>query len=216
MIDENEINNLNWWHRIKLSDNIITPGKCNHGTTSEEIENRFGFPKNFDEKNVLDVGGYDGLFSFEAEKRKAKYVTMIDSYQNSFNKNPNEPFQIVKKILKSKVRYIDTSLEEYETNEKFDYIFYFGVLYHIENPLGAIKKLADLVDKNGIVLLETAISGLNIGLPILEYKPNFDNDPTNFFYPNKEWVEASFKEYNAKKVTLFYSDGIRGTFRIEY
>lgn len=208
-----------WWHKIKLSEDplYITNGKCDHGNSSD-FETRFGFPKDFNGKYVLDVGTYDGLFAFEAEKRGAEDITAIDLYQYSNDiLEANLPFQLAKRVLNSNVTFMFDRLETFHNINrytKFDIILHYGILYHIKNPLQHIEMLMDLANDGGTILLETAISKTTT-VPSLEYRPGFDEDPTNYFYPNKEWVELAFKQSGAKSVECFYNDGIRATFRIQ-
>jgi tRNA (mo5U34)-methyltransferase len=214
-----EIESLKWWHRIHLTPDYTTPGICPHGHPGD-FESRFGLPKDLIGLSVLDVGGYDGLFSFECEKRRAKNVDMIDIYQGSPNKNSNRPFQLAKEILNSKVFYNEYSLENfmpYSYKTMFDIILYFGVMYHIENPLGAVKKLMQLVKTGGTILVETAITNTTLeasSTPILEYRPGHDNDPTNQFYPNTAWIKSAFLTNGAKSVEVVYKDPHRATYRV--
>jgi tRNA (mo5U34)-methyltransferase len=216
-----EADKFNWWHCIKLDETYTTKGLSTHGTTKQNFDQVFGFPESFEGKTILDVGAWDGLFSFEAEKRGAGEVTAIDIYQpcqgqlEGYKEKANEPFQFAKKILNSKVKFQFSSLEDYTTKTKYDVIFYFGVMYHIENPLGAVKKLMSLTKQNeGTIIVETAITDSWLSIPILEYRPGYYNDPTNQFYPNPLWVEKAFKENGAKSVQVVYKDQYRATFRI--
>lgn len=207
-----------WWHKIKLSDDYTTPGICGH--TAEDAIHRFGLPEDMSGLSVLDVGAWDGLFSFEAEKRGARTVRALDVYQRVKGQNllqfhkANAPFKLAKNILNSKVDFSYSSLENWEETPLYDYIFHFGIMYHIQDPLNHVSLLMDMIAINGTILLETAISNFS-GAPILEYKPNFEDDPTNCYYPNIEWVDKAFKEHGAKSVECFYNDGVRATFRIK-
>src|SRR4051812_24255739 len=77
-----EMHSMRWWHSIPLGkdvngDNVITPGECPHTHTPLDttyITHRFGMPEDLTGKRVLDIGAWDGLFSFEAEKRGAKVM----------------------------------------------------------------------------------------------------------------------------------------------
>lgn len=217
-----EILSLKWWHRIPITPGYTTPGICPHGH-SGDFESRFGLPKDLTGLKILDVGGYDGLFSFECEKRGASKVDMIDYYQGSPNKNPNRPFQLAKEILNSNVLYQSSKLESYTprlTTGKliqYDLILYYGVMYHIENPTGAVAKLLRLAKPGGTILVETTISDpdlYNDTRALLQYKPGWEEDPTNQYYPNKKWIEEAFVQHGAKSVEVVYRDNIRATFRI--
>lgn len=214
-----EIESLFWWHRIPLEFNehnnplYITPGICPHGTGAD-IETRFGMPKNLTGKSVLDIGTYDGLFAFEAERRGASFVHAIDIYQNSPNlEKANLPLQIAKKVLNSSVVFELNNLEGFKNSIKYDLVLYYGVMYHIEDALGAVVKLMSLTKPAGQILLETTIS-TNSNLPMLEYRPGFQGDYTNTWYPTKEWIELAFKTKGAKSVDIIYNDSFRATFRV--
>jgi tRNA (mo5U34)-methyltransferase len=222
-----EMNSYWWWHQIKLPDGTVTPGHCSHGTGTD-VETRFGLPKDMTGKCVLDIGGWDGLFSFEAENRGSKDVTMIDIYQAKKHNDPtlkkaNGPFQFAKKMLNSEVRFEYTNLHDFCISNisdskrytlTYDYIFYFGVLYHVDEPLEAVKQLVDLTKYGGTILLETTITDIQTNKPILEYRPNYQGDPTNKFYVNKEWIKTAFIYYGAKSVEQIWTDGQRSSFRI--
>lgn len=219
--DLREMNGYFWWHKIKLDDEgTVTPGICPHGTGTD-IETRFGLPKDMKGMKVLDVGTWDGLFAFEAEKRGAQ-VHAIDIYQKCAGQKSeairaNRPFQFAKEQLKSDVRFSFENLESFTSNDaypfKYDYIFYFGVMYHVENPLGAVKQLIRSTKSGGIILVETAICN-HEEEPLLAYRPGHQNDKTNIFYPNPKWVEEAFLTNGAKSVEMFYSDPERATFKI--
>ena len=70
---------ISWWHRIQMPDGSYTPGLVVHGSDGGDWPTtRFGMPEDLTGKTVMDVGAWDGFFSFEAEKRGAKYVLAAD------------------------------------------------------------------------------------------------------------------------------------------
>ena len=69
-----EVEKIEWWHKIDLGNGIITPGKVN---TFEKLK-RIGLPDDLTGKSVLDIGAWDGFYSFEAERRGASRVVAID------------------------------------------------------------------------------------------------------------------------------------------
>jgi tRNA (mo5U34)-methyltransferase len=73
---ESRIEEIDWFHSIDLGNGVITPGKDD----SKYKLSRLALPERFDGKSVLDIGAWDGFFSFEAEKRGAKRVLSVDSY----------------------------------------------------------------------------------------------------------------------------------------
>ena len=73
---KSEVAKINWWHRIDLGNGIITPGI---DSTLERLKT-LHMPDDLHGKNVLDIGAWDGFFSFEAKRRGASRVLAIDSF----------------------------------------------------------------------------------------------------------------------------------------
>jgi tRNA (mo5U34)-methyltransferase len=65
-----------WWHQIDLGDGLITPGP----DPSPEKLKGLAFPEDLAGMAVLDIGAYDGFFSFEAERRGAARVVAADYF----------------------------------------------------------------------------------------------------------------------------------------
>ena len=67
-----------WWHSIDLGQGIVTKGFKTPETLQHELESlRLPDLRN---KTVLDIGAWDGFFSFEAERRGAKRIVAVDHY----------------------------------------------------------------------------------------------------------------------------------------
>jgi tRNA (mo5U34)-methyltransferase len=111
-------------------------------------------PDDLTGKNILDVGCTDGFYSFLCEQRNANRMLAID--YEGFDKhkkmpesakkiNPNN-FELYKKLLDSKVEY--RKLDVYNIDlikETFDFVLFFGVYYHLENLISALKKIYSVV-----------------------------------------------------------------------
>lgn len=214
------IGNVYWWHRIQLPDGSYTPGIVHHGPDGGDWPTtRFGLPKDCSGLNVLDIGAWDGFFSFEAEKRGAEYVLASDApLEQGGTWAGTDGFKYAHNVLNSKVEWIAHNIENPRERQMnytgFDLVLCYGVLYHLKSPLLAVENLMKLVKQDGMVLVETAIS-MNGEIPLLEYRPGFDGDPTNYFYPNTAWVEEAFKQNGAKSVQVIYNDTNRATFKIQ-
>src|SRR5450756_120040 len=112
-----------WWHRIPVGlvegKIFYTPGEVMHGPDgSDYATKRFGLPPDLTGKTVLDIGAWDGYFSFEAEKRSADVVVAADIAMTPPNKERleqgnwgmNRGFRRAHQILGSKVRFIESSI----------------------------------------------------------------------------------------------------------
>lgn len=69
-----EIARISWYHSIDLGDGVVTPGN-----PPDPAMKRRGLP-DVSGKSVLDIGAWDGFWSFEAERRGAERVVAIDHY----------------------------------------------------------------------------------------------------------------------------------------
>jgi tRNA (mo5U34)-methyltransferase len=199
---------IRWWHRINMPDGSYTPGIVFHGPDGGDWPTtRFGMPENLIGKTVIDVGAWDGFFSFEAEKRGAKSVLAADCDRSEGgNWGGTKGFNYAKKKLKSKVKFRRLNIEKPGCADgfgAFDLVLCYGVLYHLKCPLLAIENLSKLTKDGGRCLVETAISKDTI-IPSLEYRPGYEDDPTNFFFPNREWIELAAKENGFKNTRLFH------------
>src|SRR3954465_9188337 len=71
-----KVNTINWWHSIRLPFEIVTPGH----KSLEVLEAEFAILPPVHSKTVLDIGAWDGAFSFECEKRGAARVIALDHF----------------------------------------------------------------------------------------------------------------------------------------
>ncbi len=173
-----------WWHSIDLGHGVITSG----AKTPKTLENELSLLQLPDLKNktVLDIGAYDGFYSFQTEKMGAARVVALDHFVWSMDMpahiqywkdckesgavpvqaelsphwNPDElpgkrAYDTAHKALNSKVETVVSDFMTMNTSElgTFDVVLYMGVLYHMENPLSALKRLASVT--KGLAVIET-------------------------------------------------------------
>jgi tRNA (mo5U34)-methyltransferase len=67
-----------WWHSIDLGNGVVTPGAKSSAWLGEELARlELGDLRG---KSVLDIGAYDGFYSFAAERLGADRVVALDHY----------------------------------------------------------------------------------------------------------------------------------------
>lgn len=212
------INSLPWVHSIELPNGIVTQGKW--GPPNKAILSLFD-TLDFKGKSVLDIGCWDGLWSFEAEKRGASVLFATDDLsQRSYSRQPT--FKVAHDLLKSKVIYKpNISVYEIDTLEKrdFDIILFFGVYYHLKHPLYAFSKLRKMLKEGGSLLVEgPAFLNRKNSYAKFYYNRWFHNDPSTWWVPSlkclKEMIECSFfkvinemddTKLESRSSNLFYS-----------
>lgn len=67
-----------WWHSIDLGHGVTTPGFKEKELLRDEVRN-LQLPS-LRGRSVLDIGAFDGYFSFEAERRGAARVVALDHF----------------------------------------------------------------------------------------------------------------------------------------
>lgn len=104
-------------------------------------------------RRVLDVACNCGGFSFEAAELGAEYVLGFDVVDHYL-----EQAEFIKRALEAdrvEFRNIDIERLDEKKNGRFDVTFCFGILYHLENPVLAMKRLAAVTRE--IMLVDTDV-----------------------------------------------------------
>ncbi len=133
-----------WYHSIALPDGTLIPGLISVEALQARLAG-FPIPRDLTGKRVLDVGAFSGWCSFEMEKRGAEVVA-VDCVEV-------EEFHIAHKLMGSQVDYRILDVEELspENVGLFDYVLFFGVLYHLRNPLLGLEKICALTKEAAFV-----------------------------------------------------------------
>lgn len=194
-----------WFHRIPLYDDYTTPGIDN---TLEKLEHldALGLPADLTGKRVLDIGAWDGAFSFECERRGATVMALdhVDSTATGFH--------IASRALNSKVEWTVQNLYHMSPDQigTFDIVLCLGVIYHLRHILLGMDRVRAVMGPDALLFIETAAidnhAQLNSGkfgsftdacpdahaTPLLQMYPKgeLNGDRTNVFAPNAAGLEA--------------------------
>jgi len=205
---------IKWWHQIDLGNGVITPGPDN---TIERL-NWLGLPPDLTGKTVLDIGAWDGAFSFECERRGARRVLAMDEFiWAGKGWASKEGFEFARRALNSKVE--DILLDVYDLSPekvgKFDLVLFSGVLYHLKHPLLAIERVASVCTDQ--LILATHVDLVNMKRPAIALYPGKEcnNDPTNWCGPNVPALEAMLRMTGFQRVELFAASPVDPAFPVE-
>ncbi len=233
------INSKVWFHSVDIGNGIITKGQKTHATILAEAK-ALEIPP-LQKKTVLDIGAYDGFYSFEAERLGASRVVSLDThawevdtlfapeyieYCKGRGEEPSPPyktewlrwqkdtktlpgkkkFDLLRRALKSKVEpYVgDFILVEPEKIGTFDVVFFMGVLYHLEDPMRGMRKVASFTKE--VAVIETAavaIAGYE-DRSLFEYYPadELNGDASNWWAPNLKALTGMCVAAGFKKVEI--------------
>ena len=174
---------IRWFHCIDLGHGVITPGLDD---TAAKLK-RVRLPADLTGKSVLDIGAWDGFFSFEAERRGANRVLAVDSFcWNGAGWGSKAGFELARRALNSNVE--DAEMEVLDLSPEkigvFDVVLFFGVLYHLRHPLLALEKVSSVTKSH--LILETKVDLLSVGAPAMAFYvgDELNGDPTNWWAPN--------------------------------
>lgn len=212
-----------WYHKIQLPYGITTPG------WAPINPDKYGIPADLTGQRVLDIGAWDGYWSFEALKRGAREVIAIDDfsdYLGSLNHDDRRKwatFDLCRDALgysSAVCKRIEMSVYNLDERElgTFDTIFFFGTLYHLRHPLLALDRIAALCNKE--IFIESAIlddfspyqGGMGHGYPrnqmVMEFYPGkeYGNNDSNWWAPTLHCLmgmtyAAGFAEVQGWKLT---------------
>ena len=184
---------IEWFHSIELAPGLKTRGSDDTARRVDILH----MPEDLTGKTVLDVGAWDGFFSFEAERRGAARVVALDSHAWSLRGGSGKAgFDLARDALGSRVE--DVTMEVLDISPEsvghFDVVLFLGVLYHMRHPLLAMEKVASVTDE--LVIVETHVDMLHTRRPAMALYPGHDLgfDPTNWWGPNPEAVCAMVRD----------------------
>jgi tRNA (mo5U34)-methyltransferase len=207
-----------WCHSIDLGCGVTTPGI----KTSEHLVKELAALRLPDVrgKTVLDIGAWDGFYSFAAEERGAARVVACDHFVWALDRDaknrykaectrqglPPQGFDRVPSLWRfeelpgkrgfdlahaARQSRVEPLVADYMTLSvdavgQFDIVLYLGVLYHMENPLAALRRVRELTREVAIIETEAVAIGGFERRPMAEFFPpkaKLSDDPTNFWAP---------------------------------
>jgi tRNA (mo5U34)-methyltransferase len=162
---EKRIAAVNWYHEFDFGDGLTTPVSDpflhTHRANWEFIRRHLD-GIDFRGKTVLDIGCWDGYWSFEAERRGAKAVLATDDTTQRWADDSG--IFLAKELLRSNID-IDMARSVYDLGgmgRTFDVILYLGVYYHLHAPLVALAQIRKCCHPGTVVVMEGPITH---GLP---------------------------------------------------
>jgi tRNA (mo5U34)-methyltransferase len=159
------IEGISWYHTIHLGHGIVTQGVFDH----TPYLHLYPLPERMDGMRVLDVGTFDGFWSFEFEKRGAAEVIALDVgrrrdldlcprvrrrlSEEALNEEFGTGFKAAKEILGSKVRRETLSVYELSPERlgQFDLVHSGSILLHLMNPVKALECMRSVTRSEAMI-----------------------------------------------------------------
>jgi tRNA (mo5U34)-methyltransferase len=199
-----EVAAIQWWHPLDLGHGVVTPGADVHiRARLAEIQ----MPQDLTGQSVLDIGAWDGFFSFEAERRGAQRVLATDSFcWDGGGWGTKKGFDLARRALDSRVedKWIEVLDLSPDTVGIFDVVLFLGILYHMKHPLLTLERVASVTRKQ--LIMQTQVDMLGIGRPAIAFYPGneLNGDPTNWSGPNPAAVIAMLHTVGFDRVDIIH------------
>jgi tRNA (mo5U34)-methyltransferase len=199
-----------WFHNLKLRGVSTAPEHFLGDYPAVKWQSfAHAIPQDLTGKTVLDVGCNAGFYSMEMKRRGASRVVGIDS----------EDLYLTQARFAAEIEgYTDIefhNLSVYDVaklGEKFDFVIFMGVLYHLRHPLLALDLLYEHV-VGDLLLFQSMQRGApevepvdpdyhfwqqdhfqRAGYPQMYFiEHRYCGDPTNWWVPNAAGAEAMLR-----------------------
>jgi tRNA (mo5U34)-methyltransferase len=196
-----EFESTGWWHSIDLGGGRITPGVRKIDDLRSRYAN-FKLPEDLSGKRVLDIGCWDGFFSFEAERHGAQVVS-VDCWRP-------EKFFEAHRALNSRAEFHEMSVYELSREKLgvFDFVFFLGVLYHLQHPLLSLQRVCEVTSGIAIIGSYVIDNILETASPAMEFYPldELGGQYDNWWGPNTDCLVKMAQTAGFAQTDVIYSE----------
>jgi tRNA (mo5U34)-methyltransferase len=197
-----------WWHSIDLGQGVITPGVHPIDELRDNFA-RFNLPEDLGGRTLLDIGCWDGFYSFEAERRGAS-VTAADCWRP-------ENFFRAREALQSPIEFHELSVYDVTKTAlgSFDIVLFLGVLYHLRHPLLALEQVCEVTRDFAIIETHVIDNIYEARNPVMEFY-EFDElggQYDNWWGPNVECLTKMARAAGFVRVELLRLEQTRATIK---
>jgi tRNA (mo5U34)-methyltransferase len=187
---------LGWYHSIELPGGSVVEGH----QTIHQLRTRirqFPVPEDLTGRRVLDVGAWDGWFSFEMERRGAE-VLALDSTRNT-------RLLEAKKLLGSRIEYHIGDICRLTAKDlgTFDIVLFLGVLYHVKHPIRALENVCGMC--RDMACIESFVTDTDpAAIPLMEFYETTElrGQLDNWVGPNAACLHAFCRTAGFARVDL--------------
>ena len=192
---------IRWFHTIDLGGGVVTPGIDDSPVRLARVQ----LPPSLEGKTVLDIGAWDGFFSFECERRGAARVVAADHFSwHGPGWGTKAGYTLAHQALGSRVEDVDIDVMDLSPDRigTFDVVLFLGVLYHLRHPLLALERVASVT--RDYLIVETVVDLVGFRRPAMAFYPGreLNNDPTNWWGPNLPAVRGMLESLGFREVIV--------------
>lgn len=197
---------IRWFHSFDLGDGNKIEGLKRLEVLKKEADIILG--DHVVGKSVLDIGAWDGYFSFESERRGAARVVATDHFCWSGEGWGNrDGFDYIHAKSHSKVEPVDVDVMGLPGAGlgQFDVVLFLGVFYHLKDPYVGLESAAKMCSNHLVVETVTALPREKLPAMRLFESGELGGDPTNFWAPNLPALELMLKSFGFNRIEFVVS-----------
>src|SRR5438034_3455376 len=234
-------------HAFNVGDGVVTPGGKTPGHHHDDLV-RLHLPA-LAHKSVLDIGAWDGYYTFMAEGAGASRVVALDHYAWSVDyqkaadyttrqRVKGEPirafhtvpelwdpvglpgkcgFDLVHRLLKSRAEVVvgDFMTMDASALGTFDVVLFLGVIYHLEDPLQALRRVRQLTYGFAGIESEAIRRPGRLGRALWQFvdAAQLNRDPSIWWVPTAEGLRAMCLAAGFSKAEIVAGPPKRSRFR---
>ena len=238
-----------WHHSINVGDGVVTPGGKTPGHHHDDLA-RLHLPA-LAHKSVLDIGAWDGYYTFMAEGAEANRVVALDHYAWSIDYQKaadytkrqcvkGEPirafhtvpelwdpiglpgkrgFDLVHRLLNSRAEVVvnDFMTMDLAALGTFDVVLFLGVIYHLEEPLRALRRLRQVTHGLAAIETEAVLLPGRPGRPLWQFvdAAQLNHDPSIWWVPTAEGLRSMCLAAGFSRAEIVTGPPKRSRFRSE-
>lgn len=198
-----------WFHNLDLNG-VLTAPEHFLGDYPRQKFQRFAhvIPDDLSGMSVLDVGCNAGFYTLEMKRRGADRVVGVDSDERYL-----EQARFAARVTGLEVEFRKLSVYEVDQlGERFDFVIFMGVLYHLRHPLLALDLLWEYAVGEKLLFQSMLRGRLDLFVPEEDYpfsnekvfeempwprmffiENRYAADPTNWWVPDASCVTAMLR-----------------------
>jgi tRNA (mo5U34)-methyltransferase len=216
---QKKINEMIWFHSIDFGNGVMSTGVKSALQLRREADAFFG-SIDLKGRTFLDIGAWNGYFSFEAKRRGAARVLATDKFMWTHpHLKGRESFELARQHLGYSIEAEEIDIPELTVERvgAFEVVLLADVFYQFFEAPKLLKQAAHTATK--LFIVETRQDLVDLERPAMVYYPGttLANDGTHFWGPNPPLMlqlltESGFKEVQYRPHPDTEHDHTRGIY----
>jgi tRNA (mo5U34)-methyltransferase len=189
-----------WFHSIDLGNGIVTPGAKSAAVHKIEATAFFD-PIQMEGATVVDIGAWNGFYSFEAKRRGASRVLATDHVAWETLRG-RDAFDLSRSVLGLDIETLDIDVPDISPEKlgTFDVVLFLGVFYHLFDPIDGLRRAASLAKEVLVVETHMALGELDRPAMVMYPGAELNGDASNWWGPNPACMMALLRQFGFEKI----------------